>query len=117
MKNFLLALRLVKIVRKYDYWNSYSMQEILKYCKALFESFKWAVETNNLDLIHEINIIRNRYNTVDKENSNFLNEIHKMNFQITSIESTHEAEIIRLKDIIQAKQVQIDKLLSEAQGE
>ena len=112
MKNFLIALKLVKIIRSSDSWNSYSISDIYDYCRKLWYSFDWYIKNGyDLDILNKLKYADNDRIRSQKEKSELRKELHTCEQQLAQALLKHEEEIIRLKDLVQAKQVQIDKLL------
>lgn len=107
--------RLLQIIRKLFWFKNQQADDerIVKAMEQITEWYQWELAVGR-DIPETVQIIEklketNKYykDCIQKHNR------IKENFQFELSVSTqkHEAEIIRLKDIIQAKQVQIDKLL------
>lgn len=113
MKSFLIALNLVEIVSKCNYSiRGYRMSDIRNSCEKLWKMYGWWIENGfDFDILRDLENTKKQVKTLEREKKSFFNEYAKVKDKIDSIRLEHEEEIIRLKDIIQAKQVQIDKLL------
>lgn len=100
------------IVKNYQTWNE-PRETNTKILLKLLDWFAWQLKNVDgfPDLVYQLEKEKNSSNYFYSEKCNIERRLEGLNEHIASLKIIHEAEIIRLKDIIQAKQIQLDKLL------
>lgn len=113
MKTFFLALSFAMEMRKYVYYDKYSFGQYRKWFQLMWEVHKDSLQQpmsqlSDLKRTKDLDQYKRWY---EMYLDLYYKEQEKLEEYKKQVYKAHEEEIIRLKDIIQAKQVQIDKLL------
>lgn len=119
INKLVILFKLIGVIYDEDFWRFCTHNEIIKSVKAVYKYQKWNI-VNGYDIydfetaMEQIKKDKDRYY---ENQSQVLEKLNTKDREISLLKSMHESEIIRLKDIIQAKQVQLDKLIADNEGE
>lgn len=107
--------KVVDTIEKIYWWQDTNKDRNTKILIKLVKWYYWELEhRDNLpDLIAKIEDEKQTTKYVRDQLNIFTNENDTLKNHIVETKKKHEEEIIRLKDLVQAKQVQIDKFLEQ----